>query len=126
MSRPAIRVNPALRPALRLTAVGPDALMRAVATKIDVDEAGAGEFRVTVSEGKSRTVHTVTVDAAYARKLGGDGADTATVVRRSFEFLLEREPKESILTSFALPVIGRYFPEYEREITRRLDATRSE
>jgi len=41
-------------------------------------------------------------------------------VRRSFEFLLEREPKESILTRFDLSLISRYFPEYEREIKRRL------
>jgi hypothetical protein len=33
---------------------------------------------------------------------------------------LEREPKESILRSFELTVISRYFPEYEREIARRL------
>jgi hypothetical protein len=35
-----------------------------------------------------------------------------------FEFLLARESKESILRSFALPEIGRYFPEFEREIKR--------
>ena len=39
------------------------------------------------------------------------------LVRRSFAFLLEREPKESILRSFELPEIGRYFPDYERTIT---------
>jgi hypothetical protein len=39
-------------------------------------------------------------------------------VRRSFEFLLAREPKESILRSFDLPVIGRYFPEFVRVIRR--------
>jgi len=45
------------------------------------------------------------------------GADhPVDLVRRSFEFLLAREPKESILSSFELPVIARYFPEYEREI----------
>ena len=43
--------------------------------------------------------------------------DPVDLVRRSFVFLLEREPKESILRSFDLPVIGRYFPDYEREIT---------
>jgi hypothetical protein len=37
-------------------------------------------------------------------------------------FLLEREPKESILGQFDLPVIGRYFPEYERDIRKRLTA----
>ena len=41
-------------------------------------------------------------------------------MRRSFEFLLEREPKESILARFDLSVIARYFPEYDREIARRL------
>ena len=94
--------------------------MRRMAAKIDVDETRPGEFRVTVSEGKSRSVHTVSVEAAYARKLGGEAVDTPALVRRSFEFLLEHEPKESILGTFALPVIGRYFPEYEREIARRL------
>jgi hypothetical protein len=41
-------------------------------------------------------------------------------VRRSFEFLLERESKESILSRFDLSLISRYFPEYEQEIKRRL------
>ena len=87
-----------------------------MAAIIDVDEQVAGEYRVTVSEGKSATSHVVTVDEAYARKLHGGKISTAELVRRSFEFLLERESKESILGSFALPVISRYFPEYEDEI----------
>jgi hypothetical protein len=37
-----------------------------------------------------------------------------------FEFLLQRESNTSILSSFELPVIGRYFPEYEDEIRRML------
>jgi hypothetical protein len=41
-------------------------------------------------------------------------------VRASFEFLLAHEPRESILRSFELPVIGRYFPEWQDEIRRRL------
>ena len=42
------------------------------------------------------------------------------LVRRSFEFLLERESKESILGRFDLMAIARYFPEYEREFRRRI------
>jgi len=42
------------------------------------------------------------------------------LVRESFVFLLEREPAESIMSRFDLPVIARYFPEYPREISRRL------
>jgi hypothetical protein len=41
------------------------------------------------------------------------------LVDRSFRFLLAREPASSILRSFDLPVIGRYFPEYEAEVRRR-------
>ena len=46
--------------------------------------------------------------------------DLERVVRASFEFLLEREPASSILSEFSLDVIGRYFPEYEDELPRRL------
>jgi hypothetical protein len=42
------------------------------------------------------------------------------LVRRSFEFPLEREPKESILSRFDLRVIARYFPEHDDEMRRRL------
>ena len=50
----------------------------------------------------------------------GGGESPEDLIRRSFEFLLEREPKESILSRFHLSVIGRYFPDYEREISGML------
>jgi hypothetical protein len=37
-------------------------------------------------------------------------------VRSSFRFLLEREQRESILRTFNLEAIARYFPEWEAEI----------
>jgi hypothetical protein len=43
------------------------------------------------------------------------------LVLASFRFLLERERKESILREFDLDVIGRYFPEYRREIAGYLE-----
>ena len=46
----------------------------------------------------------------------GSGESPDGLVRRSFEFLLARERKESILRSFALTDIGRYFPEFEDAI----------
>ncbi len=91
-----------------------------MAARITVAQVEPGTFRVEVGEGGSRTVHTVTVEDAYVRSLGGEQVDAAVLVRRSFEFLLAREPKESILKTFALPVIGRYFPEYEAEMRRRV------
>jgi hypothetical protein len=89
-----------------------------VAAKIDVEMLKEGEYRVRVREGTSETVHTVTLQPSVLQKLAGGNAEN--LLQLSFEFLLEREPKESILARFDLPVIARYFPEYEREIGRRL------
>jgi hypothetical protein len=66
----------------------------------------------------SRTQHQVRVASADLQRLAPNAADPSDLVRRSFDFLLARESKESILRSFDLPVIGRYFPEYEGEIRR--------
>ena len=74
------------------------------------------ECRVTVTDGNSHTVHTVTVETSYRDKLVGPQVPVERFVEKSFEFLLAREPKESILRAFDLPVIGRYFPEYEQQI----------
>jgi hypothetical protein len=87
---------------------------------IQVEKQSEGRYHITVQEGRSRSSHLVTVPGGYDKKLTAGRASTEELVRRSFEFLLEREPKESILSSFDLPVIGRYFPEYEGEIKKRL------
>lgn len=78
-----------------------------------------GEFLVVVDDGRGRSEHRVTAAPDVVADLGG-GASAVDLIGQSFEFLLEREPKESILARFDLPVIGRYFPEYPEEIRRRL------
>ena len=87
---------------------------------INVVKKKEGEFRVTISERDSQTSHTVTVSPDYYQKLTGGKVSAEGLVRRSFEFLLQHESKESILSEFDLPVIARYFPDYEREIKKRL------
>ena len=72
-------------------------------------------FEVTVVAGSS-TVHQVIVQADYAQKLTGERIHIEALLKKSFEFLLARESNTSILRSFDLSVIARYFPEYEREI----------
>ena len=74
---------------------------------------------VEVVEGSSKTVHTVTAKPSDLRRYGGEAAPER-LLRASFEFLLEREPKESILRRFELPVIERYFPDYPQVIRERL------
>ena len=41
-------------------------------------------------------------------------------IEAAFRFLLDREPQESILQSFDITVISRYFSEFERELPRYL------
>lgn len=76
-------------------------------------------FQVTVS-GRKVTKHRVTVNPSYHEKLTGGLVTAEMLVEKSFEFLLERESNTSILSAFDLPVIGRYFPEYESTIRRML------
>jgi hypothetical protein len=84
---------------------------------------GRYQFLVTVKESHGETRHTVSLRKADYERLAGGRASPEALVTESFRFLLEREPKESILRSFDLTVIGRYFSEYEREIGKRLKAT---
>ena len=85
--------------------------------EISIETTGDRTFTVTVKEGSSASTHSVTVPEGYPGELGVPDADLGELVRASFVFLLEREPKESILGRFDLPVIARYFPEYRDEIT---------
>ena len=87
--------------------------------EIEVTRIAEGMFRVEVREPGGSSVHEVSASADDVRRFGGEG-DPERLIEASFEFLLEREPKESILSSFDLPVIARYFPEYPGEIRSRL------
>ena len=86
---------------------------------IRVEKSDNRTFKVTV-EGRTTTTHTVTVEPSYHEKLTGGRVSQETLLKKSFEFLLERESNTSILRRFDLPVIGQYFPEYESKITKML------
>lgn len=76
-------------------------------------------FRVTVrDEDGSTTTHDVTVSLADFERLGRNFRALDEFVRACFQFLLEREPKESILPSFDVSVISTHFPEFEERISR--------
>lgn len=89
----------------------------AVDCKLDGVESSSGwSCKVRLSDRSSVTEHTVRITPADLTRLAPGSTDPTDLVRRSFAFLLEREAKESILGTFDLPLIGRYFPEYERTI----------
>ena len=77
---------------------------------------------VHVRDASSTSEHEVTVDEIDVPEAldGAETADVETLVGLTFEFLLEREPKESILRRFDLAVVRGYFPEYPAEIARRV------
>jgi hypothetical protein len=74
---------------------------------------------VTVGTDVGATEHEVDLGRGVVEDLA-PGRTAEELVGASFAFLLEREPRESILRSFELPIIARYFPDYPREIRRRL------
>lgn len=73
-------------------------------------------MNVTVSD-RTQTTHVVRISRAEHERYGG--GDVVELVRRSFEFLLDREPNTAILREFDLGTIQRYFPEYAEAMTRR-------
>jgi len=85
-------------------------------TEINIIELNSSTFQVTVIA-QASTTHTITVQVDYARKLTAGKITVEQLLRKSFEFLLQHESNTSILRSFDLSVIARYFPEYELEIS---------
>jgi hypothetical protein len=79
-------------------------------SKIAVARKSGSIYQVTVEEADGRTIYDVTVSDQHVARYA-PGATPELLLEASFESLLEREPKEAILTRFELPVIERYFPE---------------
>ena len=78
---------------------------------ISVIAKGQDTFEVTVTT-QSTTTHSVTVTDAIHTKLTNGKISKETLLEKSFEFLLEREPNTSILSQFKIEVIYQYFPDY--------------
>ena len=79
-------------------------------------------FEVVIREGRSESRHHVTMSRAVCEKWATGERTPESCVEAAFRFLLDREPKESILARFDISVIQRYFPEFERELPRYLGA----
>ncbi len=82
---------------------------------ISIVEIDSSTYQVAVAA-QTITTHIVTVHADYALKLTKGRISQTELLKKSFEFLLQREPNTSILRSFDLSAISRYFPEFEREM----------
>lgn len=89
-----------------------------------IDVACTGDARsgwtcfVAIRDGPAVSEHEVRVTPSDLTRLAPAAVDTSDLVERSFAFLLERESPSSILRTFELTEIGRYFPDYEATIRR--------
>lgn len=86
---------------------------------ITVRHEHGNEYAVTVQDQRGSTTHVVTVWPSDVERYA-PGAEPEELIEAAFEFLLEREPPSSILGTFELPTIERYFPEFASVIGTRL------
>ena len=74
-------------------------------------------FEVTVAENSTNT-HTVMVTDQSLTDLTDNKMTKTQLLEFSFKFLLEREPNTSILSSFDINVISKYFTDYRDKVRR--------
>lgn len=79
-------------------------------------------FMVTIQDADGRSQYEVRLGRDSWPRLQKLDADPARIVAAAFRFLLDREPRDAILSRFDLREISRYFPEFERELPRYLHA----
>ena len=82
---------------------------------IDVKPTDEGDpmiFDVTVQDENGTSRYKVTMAQATYRKLTSGKVNPARCVQAAFEYLLEHESKESILSNFDITLISAYFPTF--------------
>lgn len=77
-------------------------------------------FEVVIEDREGTTRYEVTLSKSDFEHLAAGSATPEACVRAAFLFLLEREPRESILRRFDVSVISRYFPEFPGEFAKYL------
>jgi hypothetical protein len=75
------------------------------------------EYEVTV-QSKTLTTHLVTLSDEVHKNLTNEKVTKEELLDFSFKFLLDKEPNTSIMSSFELTVISRYFSDYEKSVKK--------
>jgi len=86
---------------------------------IDIKKINNNEFRVVVKK-KTITEHVVLLSDQTYKKLTKNLKTKEELLMFSFEFLLEKEDNTSILKTFELSEISRYFPDFSSYIEKWL------
>ena len=75
------------------------------------------EYEITVNL-KTVTTHIVSLSDEVHKNLTNEKVTKEELLEFSLKFLLDREPNTSILSSFELTVISRYFLDYEKSVEK--------
>ena len=79
--------------------------------EILINNLSKDKFQILVNN-KQKTMHEVYLSDEIHLDFTNNKISKKELIKFSFEFLLEREPNTSILSSFELNIISKYFPEY--------------
>ena len=82
-------------------------------------------FQVTVADSMT-TTHEVTVTDQSLTDLTENKMTKTQLLKFSFNVLLDKEPNTSILSSFDINVISKYFPDYRVEVRRWCDENQNQ
>ena len=87
---------------------------------IKVKKKAQEEFGVEVEQKGTSKEYVVTLEGSYYQYLTQGKVTREELIEKSFNFLLQRESKEAILSKFNLKIIKGYFHEFEEEIKRAI------
>ena len=85
-----------------------------------ITELSKDKFEITVNADQL-TKHVVSVTDQMLLNLTNNKISKEELLNFSFNFLLERESNTSILSSFDLTVILKYFPEYNKKVNDKFN-----
>ena len=74
-------------------------------------------YQIQVND-KQKTIHQVYLSDEVHLDFTNNKISKEELIKFSFEFLLKRESNTSILSSFELDIISKYFPEYLQNIKK--------
>ncbi len=77
-------------------------------------------FQVIVKNNNSQTEHKVSLNRTDHIRLTKGHIKPEVLLKKSFEFLLEQEPKEDLLKEFDFTAISRYYPNFLSDIQKRV------
>jgi hypothetical protein len=79
-------------------------------------------FRVMIIDNTDRTVHDVYLSFDDYERFGFLSRSPERFVEHCFQFLLEREPKDSIQSRFEIGALAEYFPDFLEKLRPKMMA----